>query len=62
MVRRVPPTNPGETLPLSPFEGYNFAQCKSMKNCQQLTGTKCCSKIICRFIGKVGKKKMLLFK
>ena len=38
---------------ISPVEGYTFAVCRSMQNCQRLTHCGGCSKYVCKYIGKI---------
>ena len=51
--RHIPPTNNTGDMNISPVEGYTFAVCRSMQNCQRLTHCGGCSKYVCKYIGKI---------
>ena len=50
--RHIPPTNPTGGMNISPVEGY-IAVCRSMQNCQRLTGTGGCAKYVCKYVGNI---------
>ena len=60
--RHIPPTNPNDTLNISPVEGYTFSILRSMQNIQSLTHTNGLNRYVCKYIGKIDEQNQIFIR